>query len=265
MTLPSAFYVREGEEFVATALTRGPWDDATQHGGPPAALLGGAIERWGDGGAAQRHVARITVELLRPVPLAAVAVEVEPIRIGRRVEWLSASLRSEGKEVARATAVRIARVDLELPPPHCPPHDPPTPPETVEAFEFPFFTAEVAYHRAVEVRIVEGRWGGHGPITAWMRTNVPLVEGEETSPLEHMLACADAQNGVCVALDPRRFAFINPDLTAYMRRPLIGEWIGLSARSTPEAIGTGLVQSELFDTNGEVGRVLQSLAVSPRR
>lgn len=264
MTLPSAFYVRKGEELVATALTRGPWDDAAQHGGPPAALLGGAIERWGDARRRERHVARITVELLRPVPLAAVAVEVQPIREGRRVEWLSASLRCAGKEVARATAVRIALADLELPPPHCPPHAPPAGPETVTAFAFPFFTAEVAYHRAVEVRVVEGRWGGHGPITAWMRVNVPLVEGEKMSPLERMLALADAQNGVCIALDPRRYAFVNPDLTAYLRRPLEGEWIGLAARSTPESIGTGLVQSELFDRRGEVGRVLQSLAVSVR-
>ena len=108
MSLPSAFYIREGSKFVATTLTRGPWDDATQHGGPPSALLGGAIERWGDGGAAKRHVARITVDLLRPVPLAAVEVEVEPIRVGRRVDWLAANLRCDGKEVARLVRPREA-------------------------------------------------------------------------------------------------------------------------------------------------------------
>jgi hypothetical protein len=135
----------------------------------------------------------------------------------------------------------------------------------VESFSFPFFRPEVAYHRAVDVRIVQGRWGGHGPVTAWIGLRVPLVEGEETSPLERMLAVADAQNGICVALDPRRFAFINADLSAYLRRPMSGPWVGLAVRSTPEPTGTGLAQSELFDEHGEVGRVLQCLAVSPRR
>jgi hypothetical protein len=260
-----AFYIPDGTRYVATAFTRGPWDDTAQHGGPPAALLGRAIERWGDGRAAKRHVARITVDLLRPVPLAALEVDVEPIRIGRRVDWLAASLRCEGKEVARATAVRIALGDVELPPPHCPPHDPPPGPESVEPFEFPFFRAEVAYHKAVDVRIVEGRWGGHGPVTAWGALRVALVHGEEPSALERMLAIADAQNGICVALDPRRFAFINADLGAYIRRPMSGAWVGLAVRSTPEPTGAGLVQSELFDEHGEVGRVLQCLTVAPRR
>jgi acyl-CoA thioesterase len=264
VSLPSAFYIREGSKFVATTLARGPWDDATQHGGPPSALLGGAIERWGDGGAAKRHVARITVDLLRPVPLAAVEVEVEPIRVGRRVDWLAASLRCDGKEVARATAVRIAVSHVDLPPPHCPPHDPPALPDTAASFGFDFFPSEVAYHRAVEGRIVEGEWGAKGPITGWMRLRVPLIEGEPISPLENMLALADAQNGLCMALDPKKFAFINADLCAYVRRPMSGEWVGFAARSTPEESGTGLVQSELFDEHGEVGRVLQCLTVARR-
>src|SRR5688572_8968773 len=234
VTLPSAFYVREGARFVATALARGPWDEATQHGGPPSALLGGAVERWGDGGAAKRHVARITVDLLRPVPLAAAEIEVQPIRVGRRVDWLAASLRCDGKEVARATAVRIALSHVDLPPPHCPPHDPPPLPDTAASFGFDFFPSEVAYHRAVEGRIVEGEWGAKGPITGWMRLRVPLIEGEPISPLENMLALADAQNGLCMALDPKKFAFINADLCAYVRRPMSGEWVGFAARSTPE-------------------------------
>ena len=261
--MSEAFYVREGSEFVATELTRGPWDDTAQHGGPPAALMGGALMRWGEG-AERRHLARFTMELLRPIPIGRMAVEVEPVRVGRKADWLTARLLCEGKEVARGGGVRIAIEDVELPPPHCPPRPAPPGPQTVEPFAFPFFPREIAYHLAVDLRIVDGVWGAQGPMTVWLGLKVPLVKGEETTPLERMLALVDAQNGVCIALDPRKYAFVNPDLTVHLRRPLAGEWVGLFTRSTPEPIGTGLVQSELHDERGEVGRALQSLVVSKR-
>ncbi len=57
----------------ATELTRGPWDPGAQHAGPPSALLGREIERLPDAGEFQ--VGRVTFEILRPVPIAPVAVE----------------------------------------------------------------------------------------------------------------------------------------------------------------------------------------------
>jgi hypothetical protein len=68
-----AFYEKGGDGFVATELTRGPWDPGAQHAGPPAGLLGWAIE--GLEGADGFHVGRITFEILRPVPIGPVWVE----------------------------------------------------------------------------------------------------------------------------------------------------------------------------------------------
>ena len=42
--MTDAFYVTDGDDFVATAHTRGPWSPKHQHGGPPSALLARAIE-----------------------------------------------------------------------------------------------------------------------------------------------------------------------------------------------------------------------------
>ncbi len=263
MDLPSAFYVRDGSRFVATALTRGPWDDRLQHGGPPSALLAGAMAGFGEH-AEQRLLVRVTVDLLRPVPIGPVEVSVEPTRVGRRVDWLRATLRAGDRVVAQATGVRIALADVELPPPHCPAFSAPPPPESAQPLVFPFFGRGVGYHHAVDLRIVEGTWGNAGPVTGWLRTRVPLVEGRPLRPVERVMILADAQNGVCTALDVERYAFINPDLTVYFRRPFEGDWIGLRARSTPETLGVGLAQSELHDHRGEVGRVMQSLAVAAR-
>ncbi len=48
-------------------MSRGPWDPASCHGGPVGALLARAVEQVGPAGAWQ--LARLTVELTRPVPV----------------------------------------------------------------------------------------------------------------------------------------------------------------------------------------------------
>ncbi len=256
-----AFYRREPDGFVPTPHCIGPWHPKLQHGGPPSALLAGAAERFGED-ASSFVVVRVTVELLRPIGLDPLTVRVTPIRLGRQAQWLQAEMLAGGKRMARATVVRIARSELALPQRTRPEPAPPGP-EGMPGFVFPFFQTEEGYHRAVELRIAEGVWG-EGPCTAWMRPRIPLVEGEASSPLATVMILADATNGVAPALPVDAFAFINPDLTVHLRRPLDGDWLALSARSLVEPIGTGLVQSRLFDRRGELGHCLQSLVVRAR-
>ena len=263
MALPTALYALSSDHFGATALTAGPWEPGAQHGGPPSALLAGAVERFGDEAEAF-FVARVAVDLLRPVPVAPLEVNVQPIRLGHRAQWLLASLRCAGQTVARANCLRIRTSELELPPGHTPERTPPRAPDAIaESFEFPFFSADVAYHRAVELRIARGTWS-KGPVFLWFRLRYPLVEGRPTSALERTMVIADAANGASPVLDPHDFVFLNPELTVHLRRPARGDWIGLEARSTPEPTGVGLVQAELFDTDGAFGTCLQSLLIQPR-
>jgi hypothetical protein len=85
-----AFYVPDGDALVSTELTRGPWDPKAQHAGPPAALLGRAVERCEPRADAQ--IGRITFEILGPVPLAPLRASARVVRAGRSVELLDASL-----------------------------------------------------------------------------------------------------------------------------------------------------------------------------
>ncbi|MEM1417648.1 MAG: acyl-CoA thioesterase domain-containing protein, partial [Myxococcota bacterium] len=231
--MSQAFYRRDDAgSLVPTPYTIGPWDPRFQHGGPPAALLAGAAERFGDDAAAF-VVTRVTVELLRPLGLVPLRVKVTPLRLGRQAQWLEATLEAEGKLLARAGVVRIARADVALPPRFVEPDPPPPGPEGYGEFVIPLFEREEGYHRGVDVRIVEGVWG-EGPLTAWMRPRVPLVEGETASPLERAMILVDAVNGLAPALPFRAFGFINPDLTVHLRRPLEGEWLAIAGRSIPE-------------------------------
>src|SRR5881275_1884612 len=111
--MSEALFVLEGERFLPTELCRGPWSPDAQHGGPPAALLARAVERFGGGDGMQ--VARLTVELLRPVPLVPLALTARFARPGRKVQLVEAALRAADVEVARALALRIRRLPLTLP------------------------------------------------------------------------------------------------------------------------------------------------------
>src|SRR5665811_594459 len=105
-----AFYEKAGGGFVATELTRGPWDPGAQHAGPPSGLLGREIERVEGGEGFQ--VARVTFEILWPVPIGPVTVEAEVVRPGRSVQMVEASLRGEdGTELIRARAWRIREAE----------------------------------------------------------------------------------------------------------------------------------------------------------
>jgi hypothetical protein len=255
-----AFFVREGAQLVASGLTRGPWSNDHQHGGPPAALLGGAIERAGSD-AAEFRLVRVTVEFLRPVPIAPLDLSTEMVRTGKQVQRVGATLSAGGIEVARALGVRIRRQRLALAEQ---PSAPPLPhPDTLSPYRFTFFRHEVAYHKAIELRIARGTWA-KGPVDAWMRPLFPLVQGEPTSQCERVLILADAESGVCPPLEPDRWTFLNPDLTVYFGREPRGEWVGLQIVSEAHADGAGLAQSALSDLEGAFGRAAQSLVVAPR-
>jgi hypothetical protein len=268
-----AFFLPDGDRFVATELTRGPWDAGAQHAGPPAALLGRAIECFGTRGDVQ--VVRITFEILQQVPIAPLDITTTLVRGGRSVEVVGASLSSDGTEVMRATGVRIRTLDPPLDGEAAgtrPASRQDTPassavppgPEHGEPLRFFPTPHQIGYNTAMEWRFVDGAFLKPGPATVWMRMRHPLVEGEEPAPLERVLIAADSGNGVSSVLDWRRWLFINPDLTVYLHRPPVGEWVCLKARTTLEPAGLGLAESIVFDRTGPVARGLQSLFIAPR-
>jgi acyl-Coa thioesterase superfamily protein/acyl-CoA thioesterase superfamily protein len=258
-----AFYERDGDFFRATELTRGPWDPGAQHAGPPAALLGYALEELPEAGEFQ--VGRVTFEILRSVPIAPVRVEARVARPGRRVQMLEAELSdAEGETLMRARAWRIRTGEVEVPPEAMVATEPPAPPE--QAAEANFFPTgqEHGYHTAMEVRFVSGDFVDPGPATVWLRMRRPLVAGEEPTPLQRTLVVADVGNGVSASLDFRRFLFINVDLTAQLERMPEGEWIGVDAVTLPQPHGVGTAESVLFDRRGRIGRGLQTLLIAER-
>jgi hypothetical protein len=254
----NAFYELDGDAFVPSELTRGPWDPAAQHAGPPAALLGRAVERDG------WLVGRITIEVLRPVPLRPLTVATELIRPGRNVELVAATLNTAGSDprpIARAQAWRLKTDDGVEP---LPDDAPPPGPET--GGERPFFPTgqSVGYHTAMDYRFLAGAFTEAGPASVWMRMRQPLIAGEPTSPLQRVLVAADSGNGVSAALDYRHHLFINTELTVHLVREPAGEWVHLDAVTRVGPNGVGLSETILHDERGRLGRAAQTLLVRRR-
>jgi hypothetical protein len=257
-----AVFIPQGEGYAATELARGPWDPDAQHGGAPAALLMREFERCCDRDELQ--IARVTYEFLRPVPLGELTVEASVTRQGRRVRLLEGTIaRGDGVEVVRARALCVAPADtggVTTPEPRSPDgpengraHSP-RPPHGL-----PMFAPD-----AIEVRFVAGTFAG-GPSTAWFRLRCPLVAGEEPSPLQRLAAAGDFGNGISAVLSWDEYLFINPDLTLYVDRVPVGEWICLEAQTTLAPGGIGTAESLLVDERGRIGRASQALVVAPRR
>jgi Thioesterase-like superfamily len=257
---PESFFVSDGDFFRATAATIGPWSAGHQHGGPPAALVVRALEKFGDD-AAKFLVSRVTYDFLKPVPVGRCTVAVDAVKLGSRVQRLTARLIVDGDEVMRAAAIRVRRGTLDTQSPR--PAAERGVPEKGNPFVFPFFKTEPAYHTAIEGRFTRGTWG-ENQVFCWLRARVPLVAGESTSPLQRVMTVADAESGICPPLDVDRYTFVNPDLTVVLDREPEGEWVGLDAVSTAGANGIGLAQSALYDQQGLFGRAAQVLFVEKR-
>jgi hypothetical protein len=262
--MSNAVFHVEGDTVLPTALARGPWTPDAQHGGAPAALLSRAVERF-DGGE-QMVVVRVTVELLRPVPIAPLRLATRLARPGKKVQLVEASLvvAESGVEVARATGLRMRRAEVPLPEGTMPTGAPPGPADGIESR--PPWADRVAYEAfhtgAIEMRFVRGSFAEPGPATAWLRLRVPLVAGESTSALSRVAAAADFGNGISWVLTREDgYRFINPDLTIYLHRHPVGEWVALESTTFPDPRGVGLAESRLYDEHGPIGRSAQSLLI----
>ena len=253
-----ALYTRKGNEFEPTELTRGPWDPNAQHGGPPAALMAGELERMGD----DRPFSRIAVHLLKPVPLTPLTLETEVVRDGRIARRVRADLKADGATVCFAYGLQIqsgnggvpqigfeGRIEAG--------------PETGEPP--PNFTGYSMFPGdGIDVSFVKGHLMEPGPATAWFRLRHPVVEGEPISQLQRTMAAADFGNGISSAVRWDQFTFINPELTVFLLREPEGEWIGNDAETAIDPGGIGLADGTLHDERGPFGRALQSLYVAAR-
>lgn len=250
----------DGEVVMPTELARGPWAPDALHGGPVAALVVRALE--GVAAAIEMRLSRVTLELVRPVPMAQLRVTAAAQPSPRRVGVVEAELRTvaDGQLVAMARAVRIRVAPAEIGDPSV--DD--VAPMPVEA-STPWASTYPAFHsHAVEHRFVSGDVGSTGPATDWIRLRVPVVPGEQPTGWQRAVAAADFVNGLSSLGSWDDWLFINPDLTVHLWREPEGVDVCLDAITRTEGDGIAVAEAALSDHRGRIGRCVQSLLIDHR-
>lgn len=264
-------FIERAGRLAPTVHARGPWDPSALHGGAPAALLTGELERVQPG--AELALARLSFEFIRPVPMAPLDVSVRVTRPGRRVQGLEAELLHDGRVVCRAAALRVQPVPEDAAalvddPDELGGSEGPGPMPGPERGAPAVFTLDGDREASFAATGMEMRWitdpEQPGPARVWMRLQRPLLPGRDATPLMSLVAAADFANGVSAVLPFGDFLFINADLVICLNRRPRGEWIGLDASTHLPAGGCGRTETVLHDEDGPVGRGLQTLVVQRR-
>jgi hypothetical protein len=255
-----AVYRVENATAHTSGSAAGPWDPNLQHGSAPSSLICWAVEQLPS--PAPMRVARLTVDLMRPVPVAPLTIETKIVREGRKIQLIDVRLLAGTSEVVRASALRIRVSDQTLPErATTPPLDLPLPeqgqPPNFDKNETPFL-------RGLDISVVRGSMGAPGPAAVWFRANQPIVAGAAISAAMRAMIAADFCNGVSSVLSPRQWTFINGDLTVSLGREPVGDWILLDAETWIGPDSVGIAAGRLADTKGYFGRSAQSIIFEKR-
>jgi hypothetical protein len=259
---PDAVFTIDGPRVVPSELARGPWSPHHQHGGAPAALLAGVVERTEP--LAASHVARLTIDLVRPVPLHPLRLETRVRRPGRKVQLIEATLLDDDVEVALCRGLRLREQAIDVPEPPAALPDGIATPDASTPVTFSMPDRPLGFWKTMEVRVARGAMFEDGPATVWFRLGARVVAGEDPTPLQRVAAAADFGNGISPAFDRLRFSFINADLSIHLHRRPVGEWIALDARTFAAPHGVALAESALLDVRGRIGRSIQMLLLDER-
>lgn len=253
-----------GERFRATDMVRSTWSSHIQHGGPVSALLVRAMERCTP--REDTRLSRVVVDLLGGVPVDGdIWVAATLDRGGKQIELVSAVMFAQGPDgtprpVAKASGWRFATLDtaslVSAPVAPLPPRQDGVNRNLAQKFDRNY------------VHSTEWLWLtkplAPGPGESWLRPLVDLVQGEAMTPLERLFSIADCANGIGNKIDITTYTFLNTDLAVHVHRMPAGEWIGIRSETFYGPDGVGATVGTLFDDDGAVAAIQQSVLLRPR-
>ncbi|HJN37218.1 MAG TPA: thioesterase family protein [Gammaproteobacteria bacterium] len=213
------------------------------------------------------RLARVTVDLFKPVIRNHLEVSVEVLRNSKNLQVLEAKLLRKGSLVAKASVLKIrenASIGLAC-------HDSSDKldfPDPVNVFKLtnPSMNEIRNFAKdAVEINRVEGMpFDEDGPGSLWIRPKLNLIEGESMHPGISAIVAADFGNAISSVFPLDSHIYINADLGVEFYRMPRGEWIGVESITHNTQDGVGLVQTKLYDREGLIGGAHQCLVMDTR-
>jgi hypothetical protein len=240
------FFTRDGARFLPTPSCRGPWNPKSLHGRVVIGLLGQEIER--RHGGPDYLPARLTVDMYRLPDFSPVEVQTRIVRDGKRIKVIDAEFLSGGVSMARATAQLLLRT--ENPPgkvwskpgwsvPR--PADIPAPQNTRSGLGGMWIT-----------RPIEGAMGVIGPRRIWISEARDLVDGVPLTPFTRVAVSSDFASPFANAGD-EGLRYINTDVTVYLHRAPLTEWIGYEVLDHNATDGIAIAECRIHDEQGPIG------------
>lgn len=255
MTSNLPYFLREDDRYLPTEASRGYWTPDSLNGRLVVGLTGFEIERvHGD---PDWLPARLTVDMYRLPTMAPIEVTTRVVRAGGRLKLIEADFLSDGQPMARASCQFLRRT--------APPQGTywPTPgwqaPPPEQAAPWP----ESKGHW--DMRAIDG--GGVGtpwPRRVWLREIRDLVAGFPLTPFARAAAIADFSSPLANSGEGA-IDYINTDVTLYLSRLPIGEWIGAEASFHQNADGIAHGVCWLHDERGPIGSSSTAGIVQTRR
>ncbi len=240
------FFLRVGEAYQPTPSSRGPWSPTSLHGRVVAGLLADAIEQ--RYGAPEFLPGRFTIDMYRLPDLSAAEVTVRPIREGHRIKVIDAEYLVGGVSMARATCVLLRRSENPEGNVWTPPDwDAPKPADLA-----PPDDGRSAMGGMWATRPISGGFGVVGEKKLWMSEVRELVEGRPLTPFVRVALAADFASPFANSGDAG-LGWINTDITLYLHRLPVTEWIGFEVKNHGASEGVAIGECWLHDEEGAIG------------
>jgi hypothetical protein len=247
------YFDRSGDTVVGRSHGTSAWGDAMLGGRQLAGLVAWGAER--DHGHDDFQPARLTVDMFRPVTLVPLVVESELVREGSRIRVCDVTIRSEATVVCRGTVVFLRRgADT--------PGTVWSPPEWDAPLPDAVPPLEQARRWSGELRPIT-RWLGSEQRRVWFREQSLLVDGESLTPFLRVATVADFANPLGNGSE-LGLGYINADLTLYVGRLPVGEWIGCETVAHVHDEGIAIGGIALHDEQGRFGYSTCCALADPR-
>lgn len=240
------FFTLDGDHFVPTTAGRGPWNPNSLHGRVVIGLLGAEIER--RHGDPEMIPARLTVDMYRLPDFSPVEVVTRVVREGYRIKVIDAEFISGGVSAGRATCQFLRRTE------HPPGNvwkpadwDVPKPDEIAPP---PANGHPMAGMWAM--RTISGGFQSAERRRCWMSEVREIVEGRPLTPFSRVAVAADFASPAAHVGD-QGLKYINTDVTVYLHREPVGEWVGFEVTDHGATDGVAVGETRLYDVQGPIG------------
>lgn len=240
------FFTFDGQNYQATQASRGPWDPKSLHGAIIVALLAYEIEK--------QYMtddylpARLTVDMYRLPDFSPIQVKTHLVRDGYRIKVVDAEFFSNDVSMARATCQLLRKTENSPIKVWSPPDwTVPLPDEISVAADKHQLNAGPRRHRPIT-----GSMGSHGQKQLWLSELRNLVDDTPLTPWLQVAVLADFANPFANSGEGG-LGYINSDVTLYLHRLPVGEWLGMEVVNHQATDGVAIAECYLYDLQGSIG------------